>query len=131
MNTLCLLYNIILSVRMEQNLKVNIKKRDNYVIFYLIGQLDAHSAPQLEKEISMLLDEKIQILVFNLSNLEYISSAGLGVFMSFIQDLRENNGDIIFTELNSRVENVMNLLGFNHIFKIYDTESEAVKQFAI
>lgn len=116
---------------MEQNLKVNIKKRDNHVIFYLIGQLDAHSAPQLEKVISMLLDEKIQILVFNLSNLEYISSAGLGVFMSFIQDLRENNGDIIFTELNSRVENVMKLLGFNHIFKIYDTESEAVKQFAI
>lgn len=116
---------------MEQTLKVNIKIRDNYVIFYLIGQLDAHSAPHLETEISTVLEDKKNILVFNLSNLEYISSAGLGVFMSFIQDLREKNGDIIFSELNSRVLNVMNLLGFNHIFKIYDTESEAVKQLAI
>jgi anti-sigma B factor antagonist len=116
---------------MEQNLKVNIKKHANYTCFYLVGQLDAHSAPYLETEITSVLDDKKQILVFNLSNLEYISSAGLGVFMSFVQDLRENEGDIMFTELNERVKNVMHLLGFNHIFKIFETESDAVNQLAI
>jgi anti-sigma B factor antagonist len=116
---------------MEQNLKVNIKKHSNYICFYLVGQLDAHSAPNLESEISSVIDNSKQILVFNLSNLEYISSAGLGVFMSFVQQLRENDGDIMFTELNDRVKNVMHLLGFNHIFKIFETESDAVNQLAV
>ena len=116
---------------MNQNLKVNIKKHSDFICFYLIGQLDAHSAPLLEKDIESVIDNTKQIFVFNLSNLEYISSAGLGVFMSFVQQLRENEGDIMFTELNERVKNVMHLLGFNHIFKIFDTESDAVNQLTL
>jgi anti-sigma B factor antagonist len=50
--------------------------------------------------------------------------------MSFIQDIRENNGDIRFAELNEKVKNVMDLLGFNHIYDITDTEQEAIDKYS-
>lgn len=114
---------------MNDNLKINILLKENIVCFYLVGQLDAHSAPNLEEEIQKQIDDSSLKFVFNLSNLDYISSAGLGVFMSFIQELREKNGDIKFAELNEKVHNVMELLGFNHIYDITATEKEAIEKY--
>ncbi len=114
---------------MNDNLKINSVLKQDITCFYLAGQLDAHSAPLLEKEIENVITSNNK-LVFNLSNLDYISSAGLGVFMSFIQDIRENNGDIRFAELNEKVKNVMDLLGFNHIYDITDTEQEAIDKYS-
>ena len=114
---------------MNDNLKINLVNKQDIICFYLSGQLDAHSAPLLEQEIEKILNTNNK-LVFNLSNLDYISSAGLGVFMSFIQDIRENNGDIKFAELNERVKNVMALLGFNHIYDITNTEQEAIEKYS-
>lgn len=114
---------------MNDNLKINSANKQGITCFYLAGQLDAHSAPLLEQEIENILTKNNR-LVFNLSNLDYISSAGLGVFMSFIQDIRENNGDIRFAELNEKVKNVMDLLGFNHIYDITNTEQEAIDKYA-
>lgn len=114
---------------MNDNLKINTVNKQNVVCFYLAGQLDAHSAPLLENEIEKVISN-CKKLVFNLSNLDYISSAGLGVFMSFIQELRDNNGDIKFSELNDKVKNVMDLLGFNHIYDITNTEQEAIDKYS-
>lgn len=113
---------------MNDSLMINSVNKQDITCFYLAGQLDAHSAPLLEQEIEKVILTNNK-LVFNLSNLDYISSAGLGVFMSFIQDLRENNGDIKFAELNEKVKNVMDLLGFNHIYDITHTEQEAIDKY--
>lgn len=112
------------------NLTINVITKQDITCFYLIGQLDAHSAPSLEQKIEDEINKSNYMLLFNLSNLNYISSAGLGVFMSFIQDLREKSGDIKFAELNEKVKNVMDLLGFNHIYDITKTEKEAIDKFS-
>lgn len=114
---------------MNDNLTINIITKQDIACFYLIGQLDAHSAPKLENEIEKVMQLPNNNLLFNLSNLDYISSAGLGVFMSFVQDIREKNGDIKFAELNEKVNTVMDLLGFNHIYDITKTEKEAIDKF--
>ena len=67
--------------------------------------------------------------LLDLSGLEYISSAGLGVFMAFIEPLREQGGDIKIAALQPRVYNVFDLLGFPMLFDIVDTEEEALKRF--
>lgn len=113
------------------NLTINVMKKQEITCFYLVGQLDAHSAPKLETEIEKHIKQSDYKLLFNLSNLDYISSAGLGVFMSFVQDVRDRDGDIKFAELNEKVNNVMDLLGFNHIYDITLTEKEAINKFSI
>ena len=65
----------------------------------------------------------------NCSELSYISSAGLGVLMQFIEDVRRNEGDIKLSNMSTRVYNVFDLLGFPMLYEIFPEEEEAVKKF--
>lgn len=93
------------------------------------GDLDAHTATQLEKAMQELLDQKQYKLVINFAKLNYISSAGLGVFMAFVDDVRANGGDIKFSNMSEKIFSVFDLLGFPLLYEIYADESEAVKKF--
>ncbi|MCH7973921.1 MAG: STAS domain-containing protein [Bacteroidetes bacterium] len=99
-------------------------------VVYLNGFLDAHTAPVLEDSFSSLVEQNKYKLVVNLKDLDYISSAGLGVFMAFIEKMRENNGDIKLTSMNEKVFNIFDLLGFPLLYEIFDNEEAAVKKFS-
>ncbi len=95
----------------------------------LNGFLDAHTAPAFENALKTLMNEKRYAIVVDMSELEYISSAGMGIFMGFIEEVRENQGDIKFCCVNPRVYKVFDLLGFPNIFEFYATREEAIGQF--
>lgn len=96
---------------------------------YLKGFLDAHTAPSLENTFTNLIENQKYKIVVNFKDLAYISSAGLGVFMAFIEKVRENNGDIKLTTMTDKVYNIFDLLGFPLLYEIYPTEEEAVNKF--
>lgn len=115
---------------MQKNIfNVNIIEKNDVSIIYLNGYLDAHSAPNLEEEVNNLISHNKFKLIFEFSNLEYISSAGLGVFMTFIENVRENNGDIKLTNMVDKVKTVFELLGFNMLFEITNSVDEAISNF--
>lgn len=96
---------------------------------YLKGFLDAHTAPSLESTFQNLIDKNKYAIVVNFQDLAYISSAGLGVFMAFIEKVRENNGDIKLSSMSEKVYNIFDLLGFPLLYDIFKTEEEAVQKF--
>ncbi len=98
-------------------------------ILLISGELDAHTAPELEKALQGLIEEKKYRIVVNFSDLLYISSAGLGVFMAYIEDLRELGGDIKLSNMTPKVFNVFDLLGFPTLYDIMDKEEEAIAKF--
>jgi len=102
-----------------------INKGDVSVI-NLSGYLDAHTAPALEENFTELIEQYKFRIVVNFENLEYISSAGLGVFMAYIEKIRSNNGDIKLTNMNEKVFNIFDLLGFPLLYEIFKTEEEAI-----
>ena len=65
----------------------------------------------------------------NFKDLSYISSAGLGVFMAFIEKVRENEGDIKLSTMSDKVFNIFDLLGFPLLYEIFNTEDQAIKKF--
>ena len=93
------------------------------------GYLDAHTAPDLENAFQELIDERKYKIVVNFSSLNYISSAGLGVFMGFIEDIRKNGGDIKLTNMKPKIYRVFDLLGFPTLYDILDEEAKAVRKF--
>lgn len=105
------------------------RSKSGIVILDIYGELDAHTAPNLEKELQKLIDEKSINIVVNGATLDYISSAGLGVFMAYIEDIRSQNGDIKIANLKPKVFNVFDLLGFPTLYDILDTEDEALTRF--
>jgi anti-sigma B factor antagonist len=109
--------------------RIDIRETSNINVLDLKGYLDAHTAPELEKAFQKLLDGKKFSIVVNCKDLTYISSAGLGVFMAYIEDVRKNDGDIKLSNMSSKVYNVFDLLGFPLLYDITKDEVEAIGKF--
>ncbi len=93
------------------------------------GYLDAHTAPELENEFNKLIEDKKFKVVVNFEELNYISSAGLGVFMAYVETMRENGGDIKFSNLKDDIYSIFDLLGFPVLYEFFKEENEAIKKF--
>lgn len=99
------------------------------VVLQLKGFLDAHTAPTLESALQNCIDEQKYQIIVNFQDLTYISSAGLGVFMGFIEEVREKSGDIKLSNMSPKIFRVFDLLGFPALYDILDKEDEAKNNF--
>lgn len=90
------------------------------------GDLDAYGAISLDKVIEQLLADKAFKIMINCIQLEYISSAGMGVFISHIQDIRAQGGSLVFFGLRPNVRMAFGLLGLEKVFTIVETQQEAL-----
>ena len=84
----------------------------------------------LNKSIQELIEESRYKIIVSMSDLNYISSAGLGVFMGFIEEIREKEGDIKLTNMTDKVYKVFDLLGFPALYQIFKEEVEAEKEYS-
>ena len=99
------------------------------IILALEGYLDAHTAPEFEKAVQSEYEAGHVRLLVECSRLTYISSAGLGVFMSFIEEIREAGGDIKICGLTPKVYQVFDILGFAALFDIVPDLPAAVQRY--
>jgi anti-sigma B factor antagonist len=109
---------------------VHSRKLEDIVCLDLHGFLDAHTAPDLESAIQQSIDKGSHKILVNFKALDYISSAGLGVFMAFIEDVRNYGGDIKLSSMNEKVFSVFDLLGFPMLFDIDGEENLSVIKFS-
>ena len=109
---------------------LNVVAKDGLSLISLEGYLDAHTAPKFEAAIQSELDENRTSIIVDCSKLTYISSAGLGVFMTFIEEIREMGGDIKLCGLVPKVRHTFEILGFQDIFELLDDVPAAVRSFA-
>ena len=112
-----------------ENFEISRRDIDDISSLNLQGFLDAHTAPEFENALQKLLSEKRYKIIVNLDGLQYISSAGLGVFMGVIEEIRENGGDLKICCASPKVFKVFDLLGFPSLYEFYSTEEEASKKF--
>jgi anti-sigma B factor antagonist len=76
----------------------------------LTGSLDTATAPQLERELTPLLAGPVKDLVFDLAQLNFISSAGLRVFSLARKQLRERGGQAAFANLQPQIQEVFEII---------------------
>lgn len=112
-----------------EGFEVSTSENEDISILRLKGYLDAHTAPELEKAFQQLVDAKSYNIVVNFADLSYISSAGLGVFMGFIEDIRKNGGDIKLSDMKPKIYRVFDLLGFPTLYDIVDEQQMAIERF--
>ena len=93
------------------------------------GVLDINTVSDFETLLQDLFKKKQYKLVLNMKQLTYISSAGFGVLMSIIKDVRKNRGDIKIANVSSDIYKVFDLLELPGLFHILKTEQDAVSEF--
>ena len=111
------------------NLEIVPEEKDGVQILYLKGFLDAYTFQDFEDKLNELIDQNKVKIIVSMEELDYISSAGLGVFMSVIGKIRNKGGDIKVAQLNSKVFRVFELLGFTKLFQTFDNLEDALESF--
>ena len=105
----------------------NVIEDGNYIIA-VDGDVDASSSILLDEAIAKAVQESQQHILIDCVNLNYISSAGLGVFMSYIEELKAKNIRMVLFGLSERVENVFQVLGLDQLLNIQETKDQAKQQ---
>lgn len=95
------------------------------VVLALSGKLDGFSAPALEAQITRLLSDGAKRIVFDCSGLEYISSAGLRVFLATARHLQTAGGQCSFAALPIAVREIFRLSGFLELLEVHNTVADA------
>jgi anti-sigma B factor antagonist len=99
-------------------------------VIYPRGHLDAHNVERFEKEILKLKENNNFNIVVNCKDLNYISSAGMGIIMGYLDEIREKGGDIKLCSVNERVYDIFDLVGFTGIYDFLEDEKAAVDKFS-
>ena len=97
-------------------LSIEKKIENGKAVFALEGRLDTVTAPGLEQTVKETLHD-VNEVTFDLTKLEYISSAGLRVLLT-AQKLMAGKGDMIVTNPNEIVSEVFEVTGFSDILTI-------------
>ena len=94
-------------------------------IITLIGEIDASSSIELDLAIAKSVSEGHTKILIDCKALEYISSAGLGVFMSYIDEFAEKKITMVLFGMNEKVENTFTILGLHELLKIVNDKESA------
>ena len=99
------------------------------VMVRLSGYLDAHTFERLEETITDLFMKGHYKIVVDLAQVEYISSAGAGVFIGALSEAHEHKGNIVLMNPTPNVREVFDLLGLTQIFQVVDDQPAALAAF--
>lgn len=94
------------------------------------GVIDTMTASELEEVIGSLIKRNRYRLIVDLAGVEYISSAGWGIFISHIKDIHDNEGDLKLANMVPNVFEIYELLEFDNVLKSYNTLDEARRDFS-
>ncbi len=104
---------------------ISTSHEDSMHIIAVNGDLDASSSIVLDRAIAEAVSANKTNIVIDCNNLNYISSAGLGVFMSYLQDFQDKNISLVLFGLNEKVLNVFEILGLDQLLTIVLSKEEA------
>lgn len=98
-------------------MNVRIEEIDGNVVAILEGTLDTAAAAETEKAMSPLNDVEDKDIVIDCTDLAYISSAGLRIFLGILQNAQARGGHVYIKGINDNVRAVFTITGFSNIFE--------------
>jgi anti-sigma B factor antagonist len=90
------------------------------------GELDMHSAPDLERELRAALDGGAEVVIVDLAKCDFIDSTALGVLVSTRKELEPTGGRISLIASDSNIRRVFEITGFDRMFTIHATRAASI-----
>lgn len=105
---------------------IDTTKENDITSLIVNGDVDASSSIQLDESLGAVVNSGELKILIDCTALNYISSAGLGVFMSYIEDINTKNIKLAIFGLNEKVRNVFDILGLDQLITIVDSKVDAL-----
>ena len=93
------------------------------------GYIDSENSGQIKTVIEDLIREGSYKMIMDLGRVDYVSSAGWGLFVGYLHEARNNKGDIKIADMKKEVLEIFELLDFVNIFQYFRNVTDAVKAF--
>ena len=98
-------------------MKTTIQEQEGNVVAILEGSLDTAAARETEEIMNPLNDVEGKDSIIDCTDLEYISSAGLRIFLGILQNVEEKGVHVYIKGVNAAVNDIFTITGFNNIFE--------------
>jgi anti-sigma B factor antagonist len=97
----------------------------NKCIILLHGDLDASSSILVDKALQAALDKNMKHILVDFAMLNYISAAGIGVFITHLHSLQQTEITLVLYNMQLKIRDIFNVTGMNEFITIVDTKEEA------
>ncbi|MGE0827380.1 MAG: STAS domain-containing protein [Candidatus Binatia bacterium] len=91
-------------------------------------QLDASTATEFKRDIAPVLEHYSQV-VFDLSQLGFVDSSGLGALLACLHQLHAKGGDLKLYGISKPVRTLFEIVRMHRLFRIFDTREDAIQAF--
>ena len=98
-------------------MNVTIQEQNGNIVAILKGELNTAAAAETEKAMNPLNDVEGKDIIIDCTDLEYISSAGLRIFLGILQNVEEKGVHVYIKGVNDAVNDVFIITGFSNIFE--------------
>lgn len=99
-------------------MEVKISKEANQVLVKLIGRLDTPASQEVAQELEPLRDDAAGTIILDCSELSYISSSGLRIFLTLRKAAAEKGGKVIVRDISDAIRSVFMMTGFLNLFEM-------------
>ena len=106
-------------------MEINVKTIEEVTVVEITGDIDGKTAPQLQEQISLLIQPGCKIIL-NMTNVDYMSSAGLRMMLTTHRQVSGNNGQVLLAGVSEEIQETMSATGFLRFFTVYDTVEAAL-----
>ena len=116
----------------DDSLRITLERPEgssSCVVLYLNGYIDTYNSAFFQKRVAKVVESGLVDLIFNCAALNYVSSTGIGCFTAFLKMVKPKGGDVVLLDIQPKVYEVFQLLGFSQFFNIKDSLSDAVAFF--
>jgi anti-sigma B factor antagonist len=100
------------------NIQVELEETDNRLKGIIRGEIDAHTAPVLREKLELYQNQEGVNAELDLSDVDYMDSTGLGVFVAFYKSINAQGGHLKLTGLSSRLKRLFDITGLGDIMDI-------------
>ena len=101
-------------------MEIKINKKDDVTTVCLAGRLDTPAAQEITKEMEPVMEDASGTVIMDCSELTYISSSGLRIFLSLRKAAATKGGKVIVKGITNDIRQVFMMTGFLNLFQIED-----------
>ena len=98
--------------------KTTLCEEEDRLVMYFEGRLDTPDSLNVKKEMQVLFDSRDRNIVLDLTNLKYICSSGLRLFLALLQESRTTGNTVSVVGLSPYIRRVFDETGFTRLFKL-------------
>ncbi|MHC5529025.1 anti-sigma factor antagonist [Priestia megaterium] len=109
------------------NLKIDIQKDGQAYRIKLAGEIDAYTAPKLKEKFMEITEHTETEIIVDLTDVSYMDSTGLGVFIALLKANKKNNGSLKFVGVSERIKRLFDITGLTDILNVNSQVEGGVK----